>query len=212
MTLHDRRSRVGIILAVVSLLLLELLPSRSLQAANGLANPDFDNGVAAWSAIDGSLAWNGALDVQACAGSGSASFSSPEMVTGKWTITVGSTGSCVQVSPGESVALRARVLFTAPAAATDFALLAYTDSDCSAGEFERGIAGYGPLPLIWMDFMMGLTIDPGTHSVRFLMRTSDPAVSTYGFALDRTYLGPAEPIFLDGLDAASTCRWSQSAP
>jgi hypothetical protein len=178
------------------------------RAQNGLTNPDFDDGVGGWEAVDGALAWNAAVDVDACPGSGSATFSSPELVAGKWTITAVSSGSCVAVTPGEVISVWARVLFAAPAATTDFALLGYTDANCSAGEAELGIAGYGPLPLLWLNFMFGSTIDLATHSVRFLMRSADPTVSTFQFSLDRTYLGPFDPIYLDGFDSGSTCHWS----
>lgn len=184
----------------------------ALWAANGLQNPDFDSGISGWSASDGTLAWNGGLDVNACAGSGAAVGSNPVLVAGKWTVTAKSSGSCVPVTPGGQVWLRARVLFANTVASTDFALLGYSNGSCSAGEVEIPIAGYGPLPLIWLDFQLGIAVDGATNSVRFLMRTSDPAVSSYSWSLDRVYLGTVDPIFLDDFGAAATCRWSAAVP
>ena len=184
----------------------------ALRAQNGLLNPDFDSGVSGWAAMDGALAWNGGLDVNSCSGSGAAVGSTPVLVGGKWTVTVKSSGSCVPVVPLANAWLRARVLFSTAVATTDLGLLGYTDANCSAGEVEIPIAGYGPLPLIWIDFQLGITLDAATHSVRFLMRTADPAVSNYSWSLDRTYLGTATPIFLDDFGAAATCRWSTVVP
>lgn len=184
----------------------------ALRAANGLQNPDFDNGISGWGASDGALAWNGGLDVNACGGSGVAVGSNPVLVAGKWTVTAKSSGSCVPVTPGSQVWLRARLLFANTVASTDVGLFAYTDGSCSAGEVELPIAGYGPLPLIWLDFQLGITLDLATQSVRFLLRTADPAVSSYSWSLDRVYLGSVDPIFLDDFDAAATCRWSSAVP
>lgn len=78
-------------------------------AANGLANPNFDTGVASWSTLDGDLAWSSAVDVNSCPGSGSASPSTPDFVESDWTITLVSSGSCVPVAPGDEVAIRVRM-------------------------------------------------------------------------------------------------------
>jgi hypothetical protein len=208
-----RTLRCGRVASICLCLCLVHFSPQAARAANGLINPDFDNGVAGWTAIDGALAWNAALDVQACAGSGSATYSSPVLLAGNWTVTATSSGSCVPVTPGEIVAVRARLQYSTTVNATDIGLLGYTDANCSAGELALPIAGYGPLgPAIWFDFMLGLTVSEPTHSVRLLLRSRDPAISNYTFALDRTYVGPSEPIFLDGVDAASTCRWSQAVP
>lgn len=184
----------------------------ALRAANGLQNADFDSGISGWGASDGTLAWNGGLDVNACAGSGVAVGSNPVLVAGKWTVTAKSTGSCVPVTPGSQVWLRARLLFANTVAGTDVGLFAYTDGSCSAGEVELPIAGYGPLPLVWLDFQLGITLDLATQSVRFLLRTADPAVSSYSWSLDRVYVGTVDPIFLDDFGAAATCRWSAAVP
>lgn len=184
----------------------------ALAAANGLINPDFDSGVSGWATSEGTLAWNGGLDVDACANSGVAVASTPELVAGQWTVTVKSSGSCVPVVPLSMAWMRVRVLFSTAVATTDFGLLAYTDANCTAGEVEMPTVGYGPLPLIWLNLAMGGVVDSATHSVRFLMRTKDPAVSSYSFSLDRLYLGTVDPVFLDDFGAAATCRWSTVVP
>lgn len=185
---------------------------REARAQNGLTNPDFDAGIAGWSAVDGALSWNAGVDVNGCPGSGAAVVGSPAMVSGNWTVTLVSTGSCVPVTPGGSVALWARVLPGAAVAHTDFAVLGYTDANCSTGETEHGIAGYGTLPQIWLDIMLGLGVDGSTNSVRFLMRSYDAANSTFHMTVDRVYAGAASPVFLDAFGAGSTCRWSAVTP
>lgn len=184
----------------------------ALAAANGLINPDFDSGVSDWATSEGALAWNGGLDVDACVNSGVAVASTPQLVAGQWTVTVKSSGSCVPVVPLGMAWMRVRVLFSTAVATTDFGLLAYTDANCTAGEVEMPTVGYGPLPLIWLNLAMGGVVDSATHSVRFLMRTKDPAVSSYSFSLDRLYLGTVDPVFLDDFGAAATCRWSTVVP
>ncbi len=181
----SRRLALAVGAAAVSF----LAAADALRAANGLANPDFDSSVTGWAAVDGALAWNGGLDVNSCAGSGVAVGSNPVLVAGKWTVSVKSSGSCVPVAPGGNVRLRARVLFETTVSNTDFALLGYSDGSCSAGEVEIPIAGYGALPLIWLDFQLGIAVDGATSSVRFLMRTSAPAVSSYSWSLVRVYPG-----------------------
>lgn len=56
--------------------------------------------------------------------------------------------------------------------------------------------------------MMGATIFDGTHSVRLLIRYTDPTVSAFQVSLDSLYVGVDQPILLDDFEAGSTCRWS----
>src|SRR6187402_2857189 len=111
--------RAPLVVSCAALLALCLLLPQPSRAANGLTNPDFDNGVVGWSAIDGTLAWSAALDVQGCAGSGSAVYSFPALISGNWTLTATSSGSCVPVTPGEIVAVRARLQYSTLVNATD---------------------------------------------------------------------------------------------
>jgi hypothetical protein len=183
-----------------------------LRAANGLLNPDFDSGISGWDARDGALAWNSGLDVDACTNSGVAVGSTPVFTTGSWTVTVTNSGSCLPVAPSAMVWMVVRILFSTPVASTDFGLLAYTDANCSAGEVEMPMVGYGPLPLIWMNLKMGGNVEFVTRSVRLLIRTKDPTVSNYSWSLDRLYLGTVDPVFFDDFGAAATCRWLSSSP
>lgn len=181
-------------------------------AANGLTNPDFDAGVSSWSAFDGALDFDSGVDFDGCAGSGSALGSSPELVSGSWRLEIHSSGSCVPVTPGEVTYLTLLLRPGADIAATDFGLLTYTDANCTAGELEAPIAGFGVLPQLWLKFQLGSTIAPGALSARFYVRFADPTSSTYEVHLDRAYLGSGQPLFTDDFEPASTCRWDLPTP
>jgi len=45
-------------------------------------------------------------------------------------------------------------------------------------------------------------------AVSILIRSRDPSVTSLESLFDRTYLGLGLPVFLDDLEAGSTCRWS----
>lgn len=181
-------------------------------ASNGLTNPRFDLGASGWSAVDGVVSWSPAVDVDECAGSGSAQLSDPEMVSGDWTATLVSSGSCVPTVEDATLLYRIRVLALASLQHTDFAVLGYTDESCSVGETEVPIAGFGPLSPIWLHFQLGITLDPSVLSVRALMRTRDDSTSSSTYHLDSVYLGYDDPILLDDLEAGSLCRWSSVEP
>jgi len=181
-------------------------------AGNGLTNPDFDGDVSSWSAFDGALDFDAAVDFDGCAGSGSALGASPELVSGSWRLEVRSSGSCVPVTPGEIAHLTLRLLPGAAIATTDFGLLTYTDANCTAGELEAPIAGFGVLPQTWLHFQLGSTIAEGALSARFYVRFADPASSTYEVHLDRAYLGFGQPLFADDFEPGTSCRWDLQSP
>jgi hypothetical protein len=192
--------------------MLPLAPTApALFAASELVNPNFDTGIAGWSAPAGTLGFGAGVDFDDCIGSGSAHGSSPVFVAGSWVLEIQSSGSCVAVTPGEVTYLTFHLLPGAAIAATDVGLLTYTDADCTAGEVDAPIAGYATLPQIWLNFQFGSTIAAGAQSARFYVRFTDASNSTYQLHLDRAYLGFGQPVFTDDFEAGSPCRWTSVA-
>jgi hypothetical protein len=91
---------------------------------------------------------------------------------------------------------------------TDILLLTYTDDACGVGEAEAPILGYNALPSIWLNLMIGTTMQPTVESARVLIRSTDPALTTLETLFDRIYFGAGEPVHRDDFEAGSTCRWS----
>ncbi|MEO7794417.1 MAG: hypothetical protein ABIV06_06545 [Thermoanaerobaculia bacterium] len=203
---------VPVRIAASLLVELVLAPAAS-RAQNVLVNPDFNSSVTAWSAPTGALAFGAAGDVDGCAGSGVAVGSTPVFVGGQWTLEIAASGSCLAVQPADLIHMNARLRLSAVIGNTDFAFETYTDSACTTGALVTPTVGYTALPTgIWFDFRTGGAPPPGVQSVKFFMRFRDPANPNFQVALDRTYLGLLDPVFLDDFEAGSTCRASAVAP
>ncbi|MEO8275501.1 MAG: hypothetical protein ABI639_04735 [Thermoanaerobaculia bacterium] len=181
-------------------------------AGNSLINPDFDIGVAGWSAPTGSLTFSASGDVDGCAGSGVAHLAAPVFVNNLWQSEFAGTGSCLPVFPENRYRLVLGLLPGSAFDTTTVGILAYTDSTCTAGETSTLLAGFSHLAVAWHNFRLGGLVGSGVHSIRYWLRFRDADDPSFAVDIDRIYLGIEEPVFVDPLEAGSLCRWSSTVP
>lgn len=182
--------------------------SRSAGADNLLlADPDFDDGIAAWTS--GAAQSSGATaDSDSCPAS--FAFGGESSGSGSPSVVRATSGDCIPSQPGDLLFLEVRYRAERP---LHLYLILYAGPNCTT-PFIGELGPSFPASVPWSVARRAIAItSTNVAAVRFsVLALDDPGPSLFTAKFDRAYLGRVERTFADGFEGGSLCRWSAAVP
>jgi len=198
------------ILAVLVVLLLCCLGSPTgLDAQNLLANPDFDDGIAGWTAAaDGDIAWDELTDIVGDPNSGSMVIT---QLSGGSNAGIAES-ECVEVVPDREYIFGGYFLVASGQSGTSHVLVGlslFDDARCLGTPLTSPSSTNTAIEDTWFSKVISSVLPSDAHSAMLHANVFNGNTDEFVVHSDHFVIEPAL-IFADGFESGDTTEWSFS--